>query len=402
MTGAETGVVTTEAITGDGTTARSRARGRWRRSRWPLAVGGVVLLVALLAALPEPRTSGTPLAPDNPGAGGARALAQVLGAQGVDVHYVRTTKDAVARATNGTTLLVTNDFLLTDDQQQQIAGTGADLVLVEPDLLLGAVTGAAEISWSPGPSGSSASAARCDDPDAVAAGTITAARTQFTALTAAAVVCFPGSAAGSRDGSYLVVDGARRVTAIGDARVLANGTITDAGNAALALRMLGRHQDLTWYIPSLSDTGSDTTSAPGLTDLLPPITRVLALQLLLIVLVAGIWRARRLGRVVTEQLPVTVRSAETTRGRGRLYRRSRSYGHAAAALRAGAAARAAHRLGLPRSAGAHAVIDALALATGRASDEIAQLLYGPPPTDDAGLAQLARRLDELESEVHRT
>ena len=30
------------------------------------------------------------------------------------------------------------------------------------------------------------------------------------------------------------------------------------------------------------------------------------------------------------------------------------------------------------------------------------LLYGPPPTDDRGLAGLARDLDHLESEVHRT
>ncbi len=117
---------------------------------------------------------------------------------------------------------------------------------------------------------------------------------------------------------------------------------------------------------------------------------------------AALWRARRLGRVVTEPLPVVVRSAETTRGRGRLYRRSRSYGHAAASLRAGAATRTARRLGLPHSAGAPAVIDALARATGRTPEDVGALLYGPPPTGDAGLTDLARRLDELESEVHRS
>ena len=56
---------------------------------------------------------------------------------------------------------------------------------------------------------------------------------------------------------------------------------------------------------------------------------------------------------------------------------------------------------LPRSAGAVAVIEALAGATGRSTDHVAALLYGPPPTDDAGLTDLARRLDDLESEVHR-
>jgi hypothetical protein len=66
------------------------------------------------------------------------------------------------------------------------------------------------------------------------------------------------------------------------------------------------------------------------------------------------------------------------------------------------ARRAAARIGLPRTAGATDVIDALARATGRSSQQVADLLYGPPPTDDAALLQLARQLDELESEVHRT
>jgi hypothetical protein len=394
--------VTTAAgpVIGDGTTARTRARGRWRRARWPLAVAGLVLLAALLAALPEPRTSATALAPDNPQGTGARALAQVLQRQGVTIDYVRTASTATAAAAAGTTLLVTSDYLLSPDQLDRIAATPADLVLLAPTGLLAAVTDAAEPSWAPGAVSTAARTAQCADPDARAAGAISASGGGFVALGPTATVCFPG--AGGDAGAYLVVDGTRRVTAIADAGLLTNGRIADQGNAALALRALGRHEHLTWYVPSLSDTGSDTASSPGLTDLLPPATPVLALELLLVAAVAAVWRGRRLGRVVTEPLPVTVRSAETTRGRGRLYRRSRSYGHAAAALRAGAATRAAARVGLPRSAGAPAVIDALARATGRPQDEVAALLYGPPPTDDVGLAQLARRLDELESEVHRS
>jgi hypothetical protein len=129
---------------------------------------------------------------------------------------------------------------------------------------------------------------------------------------------------------------------------------------------------------------------------------VIGLQLLVVVLALALWRGRRLGRVVVERLPVTVRAAETARGRARLYRVSRSHGHAAAALRAGAASRCAQRLGLPRSAGATDVIDAVSRASGRTTDEVADLLYGPPPTTDAGLETLVRRLDQLESEVHRT
>jgi hypothetical protein len=389
-----------EPVLGDGTTATSRARDRWRRTRWPLAVGGLLLLTAVLAALPEPRTSTTALAPDNPQGTGARAVAQVLERQGVAIDYVRTTAAATAVATAGTTLLVTSDYLLSPDQLDRIAATSADLVLLAPSGLLTAVAPAAQISWMPGSGATDVRSAQCDDPDAQAAGTISATQDGFVALGPSATVCFPGG--GDRAGTYLVVEGTRRVTAIADATLVTNGQITDQGNAALVLRALGRHEHLTWYVPSLSDTGADTASSPGLTDLLPPVAPVLALELVLVAVVAAVWRGRRLGRVVTEPLPVTVRSAETTRGRGRLYRRARSYGHAAAALRAGAATRAAARVGLPRSAGAPAVIDALARATGRPDDEVAALLYGPPPSDDVGLAQLARGLDELESEVHRS
>jgi hypothetical protein len=201
--------------------------------------------------------------------------------------------------------------------------------------------------------------------------------------------------------TLLVVDGDRRVAALAEPSVLTNALLADGGNAALALRLLGRQDRLVWYVPSFDDIGSTEASGPALGDLLPPWAGPLALQALVVTLVAALWRGRRLGRLVTEPLPVTVQAAEATRGRGRLYRRSRSYGHAAASLRAGTASRSTARLGLPRSAGALAVIDAIAHATGRPTETVAALLYGPPPTDDAGLTELARRLDDLESEVHR-
>ena len=77
-------------VVGDESTAATRVRSRWRRARWPLAVLGLIVLVALLAALPEPRTSSVHLAPDNPDDDGARALAQILEHEGVEVTYVRT------------------------------------------------------------------------------------------------------------------------------------------------------------------------------------------------------------------------------------------------------------------------------------------------------------------------
>lgn len=389
-------------VVGDGSTTRSRVGSRWRRWRFPLALVGIVLLVGLLGALPEPRTSQAPLAPDNPSPSGARAVAQVLGDRGVDVTYVRSTADAVARAVEGSTLLVTGDMLLGPEQVDAIVATRADLVLLDPGPLLDAATTSASRAWWDASDAASTRRASCEDPDALAAGSLSTSGPGFEATGPDAQTCFPAEGVPDSTGAYLAITGDRRVTAFADPRVLRNDTVTEAGNAALVLRALGRHETLIWYVPSLTDAATGEASAPGVSELLPPVAQVLTLQLLVVAAAAALWRGRRLGRVVTEPLPVTVRAAETTRGRARLYRRARSYGHAAAALRAGAAARSAHRLGLPRSAGAPAVIDALAEATGRPNDDVAALLYGPPPKDDRGLAQLARRLDELESEVHRS
>ena len=217
-----------------------------------------------------------------------------------------------------------------------------------------------------------------------------------------ATVCF--SAGNPQAGAYAVTtQNGRAVRVIADSTILTNAHITQAGNAALALRALGKHEQLTWYLPR--PASYDQVQGAGGRNLgafFPPGTGPVVAWLGLLLVVVAVWRGRALGRVVSEPLPVTVRAAETTVGRARLYRRARSRGHAAASLRAATARRSAARVGLPRSADAPAIITALAAATGRSTDEVADLLYGPPPTDDVALRALARALDQLESEVHRT
>ena len=386
-------------VLGDGTTAGSRAARRWRAARGPLAVLLLVLVVAGLAALSRPAVSTTPLAPDNAGPNGARALAQVLGDQGVDVEHVTTTAEAVSRAGAGTTLLVTSDLELLPEQVDAILATEADLVLLEPgyELLEGATDGAATLAddWS---SPDALRSPDCSDPDAVAAESIRSTGFGLTATAPSSVVCFPGDDSPADTGAYLVHEGERRVVAFDDAGLLTNARVDQDGNAALALRSLGRHETLTWFVPSLLDTTATDDSGVGAATL-PPWAVVVLVQLLVVAALAALWRGRRFGPLATEDLPVVVRASEATRGRGRLYRRSRSRGHAAAGLRAHSADRIASRLGLPRSAAAPALIDAIVRATHRPTEQVAHLLYGPPPADDAALLELARHLDQLESEV---
>jgi hypothetical protein len=187
---------------------------------------------------------------------------------------------------------------------------------------------------------------------------------------------------------------------LGDVRPLRNSRLGEHGNAALAMNLLGANPDLVWYLPPVIATATD--GGPSLLSLVPPWVWWALAQVTVAVGLAAAWRARRLGPVVAEALPVVVRAAEATEGRARLYRRFRSRDRASAALRDAARSRLGRRLALPRAASPPEVLEALARRTGRHPGELDALLYGAAPTDDATLVRLADALDTLEREVHRS
>lgn len=393
------------ATLGDGTTVRSRTGRRWRSVRWPLLVVTALLLVVLGLAASRPPASSIAFAPDNPGPQGARAVAEVLTDRGVEVKHVTRVADALRSAGPGTTLLVTPAPFLLPEQVEALAGTEADLVLAGADSpLVEAATGEAVTRAPQQEAPAAAVPSACGVPAATAAGSSYLVPGLVTTGTADVQLCWrpdaeaPAALAQVRQDT---ASGERTVTAVDDPAFLTNGAVLDDGNAALALHLLGAHERIVWLVQDPLDTTSGVEQAAPGDALLPPWMGAAGLWALLVALVAALWRGRRLGRLVPEPLPVVVRAAETTRGRGRLYRRARSRGHAAAGLRAATADRIARRLGLPRSADAPAMTDAVVRATGRPASEVAGLLYGPPPADDAALAALARRLDTLESEVYR-
>lgn len=135
--------------------------------------------------------------------------------------------------------------------------------------------------------------------------------------------------------------------------------------------------------------------------------KLLVLQLLVAVLLVAVWRARRLGPVVAEALPVVVRSAETVEGLSRLYRAGRARDRASDALRSGARERLVPLLGLPRSSAqdpsaAREIVTAVARRTAYEETYVGAALYGPEPLDDAGLIALTDVLDDLERQVRQS
>jgi hypothetical protein len=193
--------------------------------------------------------------------------------------------------------------------------------------------------------------------------------------------------------------GGARLVILGTGTMLTNARLDEDGNAALGLNLLGGDgsaDELRWLVPS---PGSAATGQSP--SILPDWVLPAALQLVLAGLLLALWRGRRLGPPVAEPLPVVVRAAEAVEGRSRLYRRAQARDRAAAALRSGALARMVPRLGIDAAGGGDpppdAVVSTVAARSGRPDAEVHALLYGPPPSEDAGLVYLADALDSMVS-----
>lgn len=365
-----------------------------RRSLVFVAIALVALIIsAVLLSRLSPDTSQIPLSATNPDPDGARAAAQILGEHGVQVTEVSTTDAALADARPDATLLITGADQLRPEQLRALSEVPADVVLI--GLGYGDVSELTDRFQVEGGGAQDTYPAECANEHAQAAEGLSTAGPSLT-TDPDVEGCFPLDAAGAVAFGTWTEDDGQTWSVLPNPHPLTNAGLDEAGNAALVLRILGQHEHLTWYVPdSNDDFGMGDDATPSL------VPGVVAVQVLIALVAFAYWRGRRLGRVVVEPLPVIVRATETTRGRGRLYRRGRAYQHAAAALRAGTISRIATRVGLPRTASGPEVVEALSRATGRPPEAIDSLLYGPPPTDDASLVTLTQALDTLEREVHR-
>jgi hypothetical protein len=148
--------------------------------------------------------------------------------------------------------------------------------------------------------------------------------------------------------------------------------------------------------PALARPGEPGKPGPVL---IPWPAWLVVIQLGIAVVLIGLWRARRLGPLIAERLPVVVRASETVEGHAALYQSRRARDRAAAALRGDLLARMLPALGLARDAPAEAVTEAVAARSRLSQHDVAGILYGTEPGTDAELVALARSLDELESEV---
>jgi hypothetical protein len=374
---------------------------RWRASRGVLLVVLAIILLGLGLAAMAPSHSVQRLDPESAGEDGTRALAQILDQRGTPVRVSRQAADAARQATAGTTLIITRSERLTRTDIDRLRTVEGDLLLVEPsravlrELVPGVDTGGGSFEAVAEP--------ECELPAARLAGTVQFGRSETYAVPPGGVGCYLAEETARL---VQVRDGTRTITVLGSAEPLTNENLTEQGNAALAMNLMGARSEAVWLIPDLPQPGSGSDDE-SIGDLLPFGVKLFFLQLLVAVVLVALWRVRRMGPVVAEALPVVVRSAEAVEGRSRLYRAHHARGSAAEALRAGARERLVPLLGLPRSAAddpesAGEITTAVAQRTTYDEAMVGVALYGPEPADDGQLVGLSDLLDDLERQVRHS
>ncbi|WP_437582368.1 DUF4350 domain-containing protein [Paramicrobacterium sp. CJ85] len=373
-------------------TVRTRVR---RSAFWVAAALGAIVVALVVAALTRSGATGSePLQADSAAPVGAGALVNVLGEHGVDVTSTSSRQETEAALDDDSTLFVydRNGYLAPEDLIE-LTRSAENVVMMSPDFLTLRELAPGVHAAGAGPDG--AVPASCD---------VAAAQNAETAMIELTFRIEDGSAAtgcfGADDDRYGMVsaphDGGT-LTILASPSAFTNDGILHAGNAALAINLLGESDSLVWYLPTIEDV--EATGPPSLGDLTPDWVVPTTTLLTLTALAAMFWRGRRFGPVVVENMPVVVPARETVEGRARLYERGNARGHALDALRMGAASRIADMLGLPRDATVWQVADAAASFITVDSRRTRALLIDQTPTTDADLMTLARELSQLEERI---
>ena len=363
---------------------------RWRSARWMVLALLIIAAVATISVyLTAPRPGGR-MDPASTSSRGAHALVALLRDHGVEV-IVADDIAAVERAARPDTLVLTVQtlHLADEDLLRRLAAVPGDRLVVEPvsrtrEILAPQVRRDA--------AGSAGGSPDCDLREATRAGDVQLGASDAYEASGAVPVtrCYEGAV-------VRYTDAGRTVTVVGTADFMTNAGLLKQGNAALAMNLAGAQPRVIWYAPQRTE--GESSGGASLFDLIPDHVTWIVWQLCLTVLLLAMWKGRRIGPLVAEQLPVVVRASETVEGRGRLYRSRRASDRAADALRTATLQRLLPRLGLGPNADPAAVVQTIAQRSRQDPEAVRHTLFGPPPATDTDLVNLAHALDDIERQV---
>ncbi|MEV4637509.1 DUF4350 domain-containing protein [Actinoplanes sp. NPDC049548] len=402
--------------------------------------------VAHVVQQPDP-TDATFLSPTSDEGQGARLLADGLSRKGVAVEVRHTSQEALdAIGTFGeTTLFVTTPGLVHPTYLERFAALPprVRVVMVAPranelnkaglDVVVG---GPRWTAAAVGPG--------CGADFAGAAGPAAVLRWRYDAAEYAPVTCYDGGLAEFRAGGFA------DITLVGAVDPFRNDRADEHGNSELAVGVLARSPRVIWLDlherepaprippPPPAGTGSqpggdssgdddgwtddsDPDGEPGgeptgepqpgdeggetvtggaagesaLAQAFPPSVWATLALLVLAAIALALASARRLGAPVAEPLPVQVRTAETVRGLGGLYRRARARGASLATVQSAARARLADHLDLPPTTPVDELAARVAAYAGLPEDDVRHLLGGGVEDSDAELVRAATAVQDL-------
>jgi hypothetical protein len=326
---------------------------------------------------------------------GAGALGQLISNEGIRISTADRVDEASDRLDSSTTLVIARPSELTAAEARQLMERHpARVVLLRPPT---AALGAFGVQAEATPPRAGVFQPACSLDAATLAGPIEVddpvAGYRASGFTEAA--CYPTGSGYA----YLRLAGTLgTLDLVGGG--LSNAAIGKEGNAAFAMNLLGSQPQLVWLMAtSTPEAGGPTGGGGTQPTLLPTWWQIGVVQAAVALVVVGIWRGRRLGPVLTEPLPVTVRASETVEGHGRLYYRLAARDRAAEALRKSARQRLSRSFGTADDP--EALAEAVARRTARSPSEINRLLAGPAPATDDELVALANHLDRLEREARQ-
>ena len=355
---------------------------------WVAVVLGLLLVAVIGGRRAE---EGNPMDPDSPGPLGTKGLVEVLKELG---GRVTLSADQPGGATD-TALLLSDD--LTPERRDRLLAWvrgGGTLVVADPSSGVTAVepVGSTRIGLL-----DAEIERRCD---------LAALRDVARVSAPGGVVfevpegggaraCFPRN-----DGAWLLVQplGAGTVVRLGGASALVNQELGGADNAVLLASLLVPVDGTAVQVlrPPLPGGGN-----ASLSDLVAPRVRLAFWQLGVAFVLLALWRARRLGRPVTEPQPVQVPGAELVVAVGNLLQRAKGRGQAAGLLADDLRRSLAERLGLPAAAPTDLVADTVAERTGIPRERVLRTLSPSTPRDEAELVALSQAVDTIRREVIR-
>ena len=404
--------------TTDSTTHR-RPSFHGRRFWWSVLAGVILIVATFIAAwweAPAPSADDY-LSPNSSREIGSSILAEELSAEGIEVRRYTDANEGLRAAGNGSTVfLPAPDYLTPEDLHllDSLQYSDTTIVMVQPPqsmmVPLGVRTdGGARIATK---------TVQSDCEGIAPAGAVQVGRQAYQPDTASPYadslrLCYDGYLAVQRVGAAVNI-------AVGSGDPFGNRRIDEVDNRRFAVELLNDHDRLIWIdVHALAKPPEPTAPSPSrwedsgyspepveipypdsfgtnpLYDALPSWMWAGLVGLLIMMVLAALWRGRRLGPPVVEPLPVSVRAAETVHGRAMLYRRAGAYPQALRALRAGALHRIRAVVGLSSRTPEDDVVAAVSVRTGWPEGRVAAVLFTAQAADERDLLELSAMLDRL-------